>query len=774
MKNGPLTALLRLSLAARLLLSATLVFVVAGTVAIVISLRYDAEHAHADLQRELDQALHTLPVLIGEPVVIGDYASLQQVLDRFVQHPLVSRASFRDSNGIVLTSADHPLDLAAPDWFVSIFSAEALSGKAPIVIGERNYGELSVSLTAVNQVNRAWQRTLFNCSIVAAAIMIGALLLRAILHAGMAPIWRLEVASARLADGDFSIRVEEAGAPEIRHLIGAFNRMAGDIEAAQLHLAESERRVRLALDAAHMAAWHWDAGSGRLTWGENPEKLLGPRPELGYPEFPQMVVAEDRDSFVAAGKRALETGDEYDIEFRLQRTDGEVRWIAARGRVEKDTHGGAIAIRGVSTDISARKADEAELAEHRRHLEDLVAARTMDLSLARDAAEAASRAKSTFLANMSHEIRTPLNAVIGLTHLLLRQSPSPEQRDKLDKIDGAARHLLGVLNGILDLSKIEAGRMQLDRQTFDPQALADDIERLLGERIAAKGLRYVSDIAGLPPSLIGDPTRLSQALINFVGNAIKFTERGSITLRVRRLDENGRRVLLRFSVIDTGRGIPHGKAGDIFEAFEQADASTTREHGGTGLGLAITRHIARLMGGDAGVDSVPGEGSTFWFTAWLECGEATVTSHGTDTMAGRLPEERLRSKFAACRLLLAEDDAINQQVALELLREAAGLSVDLAVDGYEAVRMAEALPYDLILMDMQMPVMDGVEAARAIRALPAHAHTPILAMTANAFADDRRRCIEAGMDDHIAKPVDPDVLFETLLRWLPSAVPATN
>jgi signal transduction histidine kinase/FixJ family two-component response regulator len=431
--------------------------------------------------------------------------------------------------------------------------------------------------------------------------------------------------------------------------------------------------------------------------------------------------------------------------------------VLARQRHELEALNGAIRRASQQTEEKSRLLIDAQAA----------------LSLALDAAKAASRAKSDFVANMSHEFRTPMNAIIGLTHLLMQSEQQPRQVEWLRSIETASAHLLSLINAILDISKIEAGKLELQHADFDLAATFNQLRALVANQLMTKGLQIELDTGDVPVRLRGDSTRLLQALLNYTGNAIKFTTQGTIVVRAELLEAGTEEVLVRFEVSDPGPGLSSDQLSRLFRAFEQADGPPGLKAAGTGLGLAITKSLATSMGGDAGATSEPGRGSTFWFTARLE--PAREPTHHIDRPEQvRDARAELRRRHEGARVLLAEDNEVNQEVACALL-SAAGISVEVAGDGREAVEKASKENFQLILMDVQMPVMDGLAATRAIRLLLGREATPILAMTADIFTDNKQAFEEAGMNDYVDKPCHPNDLYKALLKWLaPLADPARN
>ena len=448
-------------------------------------------------------------------------------------------------------------------------------------------------------------------------------------------------------------------------------------------------------------------------------------------------------------------------EYRLRFAGEAPLWLLGNAIPQREADG-SVLWHGFISDITARKLAQAELDQHRHHLEELVFSRTAELAQARDAAEAANRAKSVFLTNMSHELYTPMNAIMGMTGLALRRATDSRQIDQLGKSMAAAQHLLAVIDDVLDISRIEADRMTLAERNFSLPEVIDEVLRMLEAAAQAKGLRLAREIDPVLPAVLrGDALRLRQVLLNYVGNAVKFSDHGEIRVRADAIEQDSLSVLLRIEVSDQGIGLSAAQQERLFSAFSQIDDSPTRKYGGIGLGLAISKRIALLMGGDAGVVSEEGVGSRFWATARLRRG---VEEAGT--VAEDLPaREMLAQAFAGTRVLVVDDDLVSREVAVFLLEDA-GLTVDVAGNGAAAVELASQADYALILMDMQLPLMDGLEATRAIRLLSGLAAIPILAMSADASDEDRQRCLKAGMDDHVGKPLKPEMFYASVLRWL--------
>ena len=502
---------------------------------------------------------------------------------------------------------------------------------------------------------------------------------------------------------------------------------------------------------------------------------------LGY-ERQHLLGKTDLDSFSLEQATRFSAADREVLDGEAGRLDVPQELVSTASNGERLLHTRKVRIQspdgtskfllGISEDITDRKAVEAELEQHRHHLEALVATRTAELEMAnqslsqaKTAADVANVTKSAFLANMSHEIRTPINGIIGVANLLRREGVSPQQAKRLDTIDASSQHLLSVINNILDISKIEAGKFTLEEAPVDIGSVLGNVNSILAERLQAKGLHLLMEIGQLPGNLWGDPTRLQQALLNYVTNAVKFTDQGKITLRVINQNETDDRVTLRFEVTDTGIGITPEAMSRLFSTFEQADNSMTRKYGGTGLGLVITRHLAELMGGEAGVESTPSVGSTFWFSVCLKKMKMRRNVERQEPSAVVDAESLIRQRYAGQRILVADDEPLNQEIAMTLL-QAVGLLVDTADDGVQAVELVCKKRYAAIFMDMQMPKLNGLEAVRQIRNFAGCGDLQIIAMTANAFAEDKALCIEAGMNDFLVKPFMPEQLFGVVLRAL--------
>ena len=556
--------------------------------------------------------------------------------------------------------------------------------------------------------------------------------------------------------------------------------------AMETDLHKREKQLWFALNEATDGLWDWNVLTAEVYFSPQLQRMLGYGPDEMAPTLDTWsgnVHPDDAPHVMRALQDHLAgRRQRYEAEYRLRNRNGNDLWVQDRGRVcERDADGAPVRVVGMVHDMTARRQAQEELRRHREHLEDLVQERTAALSEAKSAAEAASRAKSRFLANMSHELRTPLAGVIGLSGLAQQEAREPQLRDRLARIEQASQHLLTLINDILDLSKIEAERLELACEPFVLGSVVDSVHHLAAHRAQAKGLALHIDIdaALAARPLAGDALRLKQILLNLVDNAIKFTAHGAVRVTLQALaeaasgDGDADRLRLRCEVVDSGIGVAPDVRSRLFQPFEQADDIASRGYGGTGLGLAISRRLVELMDGEIGLDSVAGQGATAWFTFTLAVPRAGMAA-AAQALDGEAPSalDALRERHAGRRVLLAEDDPVSREICMALLARA-GLLGTAVPDGLSAVEQAAADAYDLVLMDMQMPRMDGLEATGRIRAGGASARAPVVALTANAFQEDRQRCLAAGMDAYLAKPVDMQAFYAMLQQQLDGR-PATG
>jgi len=536
----------------------------------------------------------------------------------------------------------------------------------------------------------------------------------------------------------------------VEHMRGV--NLAAALQGAQEELRHSEQRLALAAEAAQAGLWEVDVATGQA-WSTARALAQFGLAGSGQHRFDAILARihpGDRERVQAALVHAMDSGEPMSIEYRVLADDGSVRWFVSTGRPTTVGSPPRRVLTGATLDLTERKRAE------------------LELLAAKEAAEAANRAKSIFLANMSHELRTPLHAILGYTQIAAESDATPAQRASLEMVEAASRHLLAVVEDVLDLSRVESGRLRLQPEDFSLRALLESVRQLVAGEAARRTLALQVDTGGLPDRLHGDVQRLRQALLNYVGNAMKFTDQGGITMRCELQAEDAEGLLVRFAVTDTGIGITAPNLARLFQPFQQVDDSSTRTRPGTGLGLAITRRLAQAMGGDTGAESQPGVGSTFWFTARLGRAKAPAGETPTAVAPGEDPRAALRQRHAGARVLLAEDNAVSSRLARRML-EGAGLTVDVAHQGSEALELARSTAYDLILMDLSMPVLDGMAATRAIRQLPGCAQVPVIAVTGNAFDTDRQACEAAGMSGFVTKPIDWPRFWPQLLGWLDAA-----
>ena len=548
----------------------------------------------------------------------------------------------------------------------------------------------------------------------------------------------------------------------------AFLRDISERRQSEHALRESRERFDLAVRGSSDGIWDWNVRSGDVYFSERWCELLGyTQDEMHghFDDWASLLHPDDRDATLDRMRRHLEQRKPYMVEYRLRKKSEEYGWFMARGQAQWNEHGQALRMAGSLTDIAEFKRIQNRLQEQNEHLDELVKQRTVALTQALEAAQLADRAKDQFLATVSHELRTPLNAVVGMSDLARRLSADAKQIDYLDKVIDAGKILSHRINDLLDLSKIVAGRMEFENITFSLRKMVERSSSVMTYKAAEKGLQFIEQIGDrVPDTLVGDPMRVEQILINLFGNAIKFTKTGWVGLRINLLEQIERRVCLEIEVEDTGIGLREEDLERLFKPFSQVDSSMNRKYGGTGLGLSICRQLAQMMGGDISVNSRLGRGSTFRVTLWLGLGDekdlpAIVANYDESVMAVR---------YVDVYVLVVEDQPFNREI-VEALLSVVGIKPHVVTNGMEALEVLNDVgpkAFDLILMDIQMPIMDGLTATRELRARPEFADVPIVAMTAHTMAHEIEISAAAGMNDHIGKPFDNADFYRILTKWI--------
>ncbi len=566
------------------------------------------------------------------------------------------------------------------------------------------------------------------------------------------PAESLSQAAIAMGNGNYDAAPSiESSMPEIGRLLRSFRRMAASLRQRESELRASEqsaqtlnRNLMLGEQIANAGYWRVEFPSQLLHWSTGVYRIFGQDPrsfEVTLTSAIDSIHPDDRQTVAESVELAFALQRDFEYTVRIIRADGAIRHMQSRGFCEIGPDGQVSALFGAVLDVTRMK----EIEE--------------GLKVARQAAETASRAKSDFLSSMSHELRTPLTSIIGFADLMLMRDASDTNRRYLTLQRESGQHLLSLINDILDHSKIEAGKLQLESIPFDLRALAESCRETMSFEATRKGLDFACTVGvTVPHFVVGDSSRLKQVILNLMSNAIKFTSSGMVSLDISLQGMAGDVAALGFSVRDTGIGIASDKARSLFQRYVQAETSTSRQYGGTGLGLSISKSLVEAMGGSIGVESLPGTGSTFWFDIRLLSAD--------DLNQGSSAPEQIPVKRRS-HILLAEDSPINQLLLADLLTTL-GHEVEVVGNGVEAVAAASTRPFDLVFMDVQMPGMDGLVATQTLRSLH-NATVPIFGLTANALPDDIGRCLAAGMDGHLAKPVDIQALAATIDRIMETA-----
>ncbi|MBF0213427.1 MAG: response regulator [Magnetococcales bacterium] len=735
----------RLPFAGRVLITASLALVVGGSTMVYVSAQRDAGETRDDLQISLQSSLQTLPAAVSELLVIGDFTALQQTMDRYLAQPDVVGLRFRDQSGSVVESKKPKTMLQAPPWFKEWMGLDTLSGHHDVMVGGRNYGRLAVELSANASINRSWDRLLDHLMIVVLTIAVDFIGIWMVLRFGMRPLERLKEGSRALARGEFSTRLSVQGSPELRQVMQGFNAMVDTLNQARNALLAEKERLQVTLASIGDGVVTTDA-SGQVTFlnaegshltGWSPEEAIG----LPVTRVIRLIHEHDRREVENPVLRVLREGcviglANHTILVGRQGEEYPIADSAAPIRIGDD--GVMLGVVMVFRDQTRERAQWYELLKAGRQ------------------AEEASRAKSNFLATMSHEIRTPMNVVLGMSEMLLETTLDAQQRHYAQTMHHSGKALLGVINDVLDFSRMDAGRLSLISEPFSPRQVVEQTVRLMRVAAQEKGLELNEKICeNIPEFIMGDGGRLRQILLNLLGNAIKFTHRGRVDVWATQ-DLQDPDCLL-FAVEDTGIGITPEQQEQIFNEFVQADEGITRRYGGTGLGLAIVRRLVEMMGGRIWVESHHGQGSGFYCVLPMQVTAAPVLAGDEQTGEMGIPEQSLK-------ILLVDDQEINRYVFDGFFRKTPHRLV-MVDNGFDAIERVQHEPFDLVIMDVQMPNMDGYETTRLIRRWERETgHEPVRIMALTAYDRDGElpRSQKAGCDLCLTKPIGQKALLKAV------------
>ena len=726
------------SLTQRLVLGSGLALVACGAALLYAIFQRDIVDHRAALSDDLyDEIVSALPALSG-PSVVGDYAVIEQIVKARSRQPSIALIAWTDTSGHTVSAHGPTVAAEAPTWFVRWVDLPALEQSEPVVVGGAKYGTVSVRLNPTGSINRLWSAFSQRLAILLLGTGLSLAVTLAVVRAGVRPLRDLATSARRFGAGDHTVRIAHAGPSESEECIQAFNSMADSIESllASLHRAEAKNRLLARqVEESSDAIFSTDQAGIVTSWNRGASRLFGHAATDAIGRSLPDLDLLDREG--APGESPAPHDESADaFEARAKTRQGALVEVSVVVTPLFDEAGHPLGELSVVRDIGDLKRKEA-------------------------AAEAANRAKSEFLATMSHEIRTPMNGVIGMTALLLDSALTAEQREYAETVHRSGEALLGILNDILDFSKIEAGRLELEPAPFALRETLAETLKTVAPLAHAKGLELAYEVrADVPDDLVADTGRLGQIVINLVGNAIKFTERGEVAVRVDAETATAASVTLHVAVEDTGIGIPADKCEVIFDAFAQADTSTTRRFGGTGLGLAICRRLTEQMGGRIWLDSELGRGSTFHFTVQLPRAAEPAPRH---ILA---PLEALRG----LPVLAVDDNATNRRLLEEILASW-GVAATIVADGESglgalAQGRAAGRPFRVVLLDARMPELDGFAVAERIRGEPALADVTVMMLTSDVLRGDLARCRELGIARHLVKPITPSDLLAALLRAL--------